>query len=152
MTPMAADALASSCEKGQSDRPAEWTRLVVRVVDSGSGLSADELATLRNSEAFTQVGKGQLQGAGGTGLGLGIARQILKLHDGSTLSLASDGHGCGTVAEMHLVCSLAHPHTPSASGAGRGACARLGDNDMDPAIQPRAEGAVALRTGWASCG
>jgi len=48
----------------------------VAVVDTGTGLTADELATLNQGEAFTQVGLGQLQGRGGSGLGLAISKSV----------------------------------------------------------------------------
>jgi len=47
-----------------------WCKLTISVRDSGIGLSTDDIATLLGRDIFTQVGQGQLQGAGGTGLGL----------------------------------------------------------------------------------
>ncbi|KAJ1621404.1 histidine kinase-like ATPase [Pavlovales sp. CCMP2436] len=67
--------------KSNSSNPAAPCALVVlEVDDSGSGLTADELRVLNLGEAFTQVGLGQMQGSGGTGLGLTIARDLLRLH------------------------------------------------------------------------
>ncbi|KAJ1619860.1 histidine kinase-like ATPase, partial [Pavlovales sp. CCMP2436] len=67
--------------KSSSTNPAAPCALVVlEVDDSGSGLTADELRVLNLGEAFTQVGIGQMQGSGGTGLGLTIARDLLRLH------------------------------------------------------------------------
>lgn len=76
--------------------------MVVVVRDSGVGLSAEELRTLRAGSLFEQVGRGKLQGNGGTGLGLSISREILNLHRGSTLEISSEGHGRGTSYEMAL--------------------------------------------------
>jgi hypothetical protein len=53
--------------------------------------------------AFKQVGRGQLQGNGGAGLGLIITRQLLALHPGSQLRIDSPGPGEGTTFEIELV-------------------------------------------------
>mmetsp|Transcript_46378 Transcript_46378/g.107042 ORF Transcript_46378/g.107042 Transcript_46378/m.107042 type:complete len:167 (-) Transcript_46378:719-1219(-) len=54
---------------------------------------------------FTQVGRGQMQGNGGTGLGLPIVRELLRKHDGS-LVLSSEGYGKGTRFEMRIACEI----------------------------------------------
>lgn len=79
-----------------------WHRVHIRVTDSGLGLDQVELEKLRKGDVFTQVGRGQLQGNGGTGLGLNIARHILQLHNNSALSLYSVGHMKGTCFEIQL--------------------------------------------------
>mmetsp|Transcript_9552 Transcript_9552/g.28277 ORF Transcript_9552/g.28277 Transcript_9552/m.28277 type:complete len:832 (+) Transcript_9552:40-2535(+) len=81
------------------------------VRDFGAGMSQEELDVLSTGDAFAQVGRGQLQGNGGTGLGLNIVRAILDLHSGSTLDLRSDGHGCGSTFEMRLRLPAASPRT-----------------------------------------
>ncbi|KAJ1634096.1 hypothetical protein T492DRAFT_865761 [Pavlovales sp. CCMP2436] len=70
------------------------TFVVLEVVDSGFGLTVDELHVLNQGEAFTQVGLGQLQGSGGTDLGLAIARDLLRLH--------GPGHGSTFWLELTL--------------------------------------------------
>ncbi|KAJ1630407.1 histidine kinase-like ATPase [Pavlovales sp. CCMP2436] len=90
--------------KSKSSDPAASCALVVlEVDDSGSGLTADELRVLNLGEAFTQVGLGQMQGSGGTGLGLTIARDLLRLHGGSSLRLASAGPGHGSTFRLELM-------------------------------------------------
>ena len=79
-----------------------WHRVHIRVTDSGIGLDQTELEKLRAGDVFTQVGRGQMQGNGGTGLGLNIARHILQLHNNSVLSLYSVGHRKGTCFEIQL--------------------------------------------------
>jgi len=81
----------------------------VSVVDTGMGLTPSEVHTLNHGEPFTQVGQGQLQGRGGTGLGLVITRHILELHNGSTLALSSAGSGHGTTCAMELKLRKASP-------------------------------------------
>mmetsp|Transcript_28723 Transcript_28723/g.65888 ORF Transcript_28723/g.65888 Transcript_28723/m.65888 type:complete len:301 (-) Transcript_28723:264-1166(-) len=58
---------------------------------------------LNQGGAFTQVGRGQLQGSGGSGLGLTIARELLKLHGGSRVCLDSAGPGHGSTFRLELV-------------------------------------------------
>mmetsp|Transcript_427 Transcript_427/g.1178 ORF Transcript_427/g.1178 Transcript_427/m.1178 type:complete len:348 (+) Transcript_427:1303-2346(+) len=76
--------------------------VVFSVTDTGVGLSGEELNKLNEGSAFTQVGQGQMQGNGGTGLGLVITRELLHKHDGSELKLDSPGHGHGTTCDMIL--------------------------------------------------
>jgi hypothetical protein len=52
-----------------------------------------------------QVGRGQMQGNGGTGLGLPIVRQLLRKHNG-LLVLSSGGYGEGTRFEMRVDCEI----------------------------------------------
>jgi len=72
------------------------------IKDTGVGILPDELDLLRAGEAFSQVGRGQLQGNGGTGLGLTIVRQILALMNKSSMHLYSEGYGKGTQFHMRL--------------------------------------------------
>jgi len=80
---------------------------VIEVKDEGLGLGPDELALLNSDEPFTQVGLGQMQGNGGTGLGLNIVRQIMKLHNASEFRLASEGVDKGTSFILEVRCALA---------------------------------------------
>mmetsp|Transcript_11223 Transcript_11223/g.33361 ORF Transcript_11223/g.33361 Transcript_11223/m.33361 type:complete len:461 (+) Transcript_11223:1111-2493(+) len=76
--------------------------LVITVKDTGIGLDREELDVLGRDDLFVQVGRGQLQGAGGTGLGLGITREILKAHGTSTMTLESAGPEQGTTFTLNL--------------------------------------------------
>jgi len=93
-----------------------WARVHIAIIDDGIGLDASELRTLQAGGAFAQVGRGQLQGNGGTGLGLTIVRHILKLHHGSELSIYSKGHRQGTTFELIVSMPLA---TREDEAAGR---------------------------------
>ncbi|KAJ1631153.1 hypothetical protein T492DRAFT_1144142 [Pavlovales sp. CCMP2436] len=79
-----------------------YASIVLEVGDSGAGLTTDELYVLNQGEAFMQVGQGQLQGSGGTGLGLTIVRELLKLHGGSRMRLESVGHRHGSTFRLEL--------------------------------------------------
>lgn len=52
--------------------------------------------------ALRAGGQGHDAGNGGTGLGLPIVREILRLHNGSSLALSSEGEGCGIQFELAL--------------------------------------------------
>jgi signal transduction histidine kinase len=84
----------------------EWTTLRIAVRDTGVGLSADELGVLCQEEAFVKVGRGQMLGEGGSGLGIALSRRIMRLHNGSTLKLLSRGPTLGFTYEMLVVCKL----------------------------------------------
>lgn len=79
------------------------------------------------SAMFQQVGMGQLQGQGGSGLGLHLTRQLLQLHDGGSLALTSRGRGHGSQFEMRLGLRAAQPQPSSQPQAAevRDDCARL---------------------------
>jgi len=82
------------------DAAADAVRISVH--DTGAGLTADEVERLNRGDAFTQVGAGQLQGNSGTGIGLGIVQEMLRLHGNGSLGLLSAGRGAGTTFEMRL--------------------------------------------------
>ncbi len=76
----------------------EEKQVQVRVSDTGIGIPAQELPHL--SERFYRVDKARSREAGGAGLGLAIARNIMAQHEG-TLRLESTV-GRGTVALLEL--------------------------------------------------
>jgi CheY-like chemotaxis protein len=65
----------------------------IKVSDNGVGISKENQAKL--FQQFVQFNKNELQGGGGSGLGLWIARTIVNLHSGE-LSFQSDGPGRGS--------------------------------------------------------
>jgi two-component system CheB/CheR fusion protein len=72
---------------------------VVRVVDTGIGLSPETLATA--FEMFTQADSSIERTRGGLGIGLGLARQLVEMHGGS-LTAASAGPGLGSEFVIRL--------------------------------------------------
>lgn len=72
---------------------------LVRVADAGRGLDAGEIARL--FQPFSQVHEPSEVKERGTGLGLYIARGIMRAHGGD-LDVASGGHGLGSTFTLRL--------------------------------------------------
>ena len=85
----------------------------ISVADTGRGISADLLA--RVFDPFAQSDDPLTRGAGGLGLGLAIAKQLVELHDG-TLAVASEGPGRGATLTITLPALPARAKTAQASG------------------------------------
>ncbi len=80
----------------QTRNDAEQGVLVVKIVDSGIGLTTDELAHI--FESFTQgehAAKGGSHRFGGLGLGLAISRMLVEMHSGR-IKASSTGRNCGS--------------------------------------------------------
>lgn len=73
--------------------------VVLRVVDSGIGISAAELAHVFTM--FNQTTAARAVDRGGLGIGLALAKQLAELHGGS-LTAASEGPGKGSVFTLRL--------------------------------------------------
>eukprot|EP01035_Chromulina_nebulosa_P069321 gene69321-biopygen19947 len=69
------------------------------VADSGAGLSEAEQGKIFGE--FTQFNRNELQGGGGSGLGLWISRRIILLHKGY-MGVTSAGHGHGSTFYFEL--------------------------------------------------
>jgi signal transduction histidine kinase len=70
-------------------------KLLVKISDSGIGMSAEEMTTV-----FDKFAQGE-HGLGGLGLGLAICRKLVELHSGSIYA-ASSGKGKGSVFSIIL--------------------------------------------------
>jgi len=89
---------------------------VIRVRDSGRGISADQLA--RIFEPFVQSEAGDAS-RGGLGIGLALVKQLVTLH-GGTVSATSGGSGAGAELVVRLPLSRhreASASPPKANGA-----------------------------------
>ena len=79
---------------------AERGRILVRVSDNGTGISAQMLP--RVFDLFVQGGdRGRARSDGGLGIGLALVRNLLALH-GGTVSAHSDGVGRGSSFTVEL--------------------------------------------------
>lgn len=71
-------------------------RILVR--DTGRGIAPHELEHIQ--EPFYRVDKSRSRAQGGTGLGLALCREIVKLHHGTLLFESKPGHGTCVTAEL----------------------------------------------------
>src|SRR5688572_857520 len=78
---------------------AEDSSAVVRVVDTGIGISPDLLP--RVFELFTQGERGLDRSQGGLGIGLTVVKRLAELHGGS-VEVTSPGAGRGTAVTLRL--------------------------------------------------
>jgi two-component system CheB/CheR fusion protein len=88
--------IRSRNELGSSNEPA---RVVVEVTDTGIGFNAVDAE--RIFEAFIQANEAIRQEFGSLGLGLAIARAIVKAHDGE-IRAESAGHNQGATFTVRL--------------------------------------------------
>jgi two-component system CheB/CheR fusion protein len=72
---------------------------IVRVEDTGIGMSAEMLP--RIFDLFTQEESARQHARGGVGLGLALVRDLVELH-GGTVQARSDGRGKGSVFTVRL--------------------------------------------------
>ena len=75
-------------------------RIVVKVTDSGAGMTPEQLGEL--FKAGTQFNANKLQAGGGSGLGLFISKEIVELHGGKVWA-ESEGLDKGTTFNMSLL-------------------------------------------------
>lgn len=71
----------------------------IRVTDTGRGIPADLLPVI--FDRFRQADSSSTRDHGGLGLGLGIARQLAEMHDGTILA-ESAGEGAGATFRVRL--------------------------------------------------
>jgi signal transduction histidine kinase len=116
---------------------ADHEQIVVEVADDGVGIGPELLPVV--FEAFTQGRQGLDRKAGGLGLGLAIARQLIVAH-GGTIEARSEGAGRGTTMTVRLPRAEAPPSSGGRSKAAalRGSptalrCVLLVDDNPDAA-------------------
>jgi PAS domain S-box-containing protein len=101
----------------------EYVRLEVH--DTGIGVALD----IDIFEPFVTTK------AGGTGLGLTIARQLVALHDGTLSYTSSPGHGTRFVVELPFAAPPAQPDTAESLTAGAAAPAPMRSDAGGPRSQ-----------------
>ena len=100
----------------RSENPAPG-RIRVLVRDTGQGIRQDLLA--RIFDAFEQGDATARRRAGGLGLGLAIARNLVELHGGS-ISAESEGENRGATFSIELSTTSERPTRTAPEGPGRG--------------------------------
>ena len=105
------------------------------LADTGVGIPAELLAQV--FERFVQGGQALQRAAGGLGLGLAIARNLVELH-GGTIRAESDGPGRGsrfivTLPAAPADAPSAEPAAPEAAPARRAARILIVDDNADAA-------------------
>ena len=79
---------------------ADDTRAVFAVMDSGIGIAPEDLDKV--FERFYRVDKARSREMGGNGLGLAIASEIVKLHDGKISVASKLGEGTKFTVELKV--------------------------------------------------
>jgi cell cycle sensor histidine kinase DivJ len=89
----------------------EGTRLLVRVIDTGAGIGADDLK--RIGDPFFQAGNTYQRRHEGTGLGLSIVKSLVALHGGDMAVHSEINHG--TTVMIALPVEFTPPLSDSSS-------------------------------------
>ncbi|KAI0831876.1 hypothetical protein BC628DRAFT_1407464 [Trametes gibbosa] len=82
--------------------PLEWIVVRIEVTDTGCGIRLKDMVQSRLFSAFNQTEQGRLQGGKGTGLGLALVRQIVKLSGGRLGVQSKVGEGSTFWVELPL--------------------------------------------------
>ncbi|GAA1509956.1 hypothetical protein GCM10009677_48550 [Sphaerisporangium rubeum] len=116
----------------------------ISVIDQGPGIPVAERT--RVFERFSRLDAGRAAGAGGAGLGLAIAKEIVELHDGSISVTGAPPAGSGGTGGCRMVvtlpAALAGTVLPAVTETRPGA----GTAPRTPAVEPVTETATELVT------
>ncbi|KDR80820.1 hypothetical protein GALMADRAFT_241276 [Galerina marginata CBS 339.88] len=82
--------------------PLEWIVVRIEVQDTGYGIKPQDMAQSKLFSAFNQTEQGRQQGGKGTGLGLALVRQIVKLSGGRLGVQSKIGEGSTFWVELPL--------------------------------------------------
>ncbi|KAI0738700.1 hypothetical protein C8Q80DRAFT_1113412 [Daedaleopsis nitida] len=87
---------------GKASPPLEWIVVRIEVTDTGCGIRPKDMVQSKLFSAFNQTEQGRLQGGKGTGLGLALVRQIVKLSGGRLGVQSKVGEGSTFWVELPL--------------------------------------------------
>ncbi|EPQ56119.1 hypothetical protein GLOTRDRAFT_74634 [Gloeophyllum trabeum ATCC 11539] len=82
--------------------PLEWIVVRIEVTDTGCGIKPKDMVQSKLFSAFNQTEQGRQQGGKGTGLGLALVRQIVKLSRGRLGVRSKAGEGSTFWVELPL--------------------------------------------------
>ena len=83
----------------------ESERVVIQVIDSGVGMTKEQQCRIFND--IVQFNANQLQGGGGSGIGLWVSKKIVDIHGGK-VAVLSEGPGKGCTFEVDLPMARRH--------------------------------------------
>ncbi|KAF9560107.1 hypothetical protein CPC08DRAFT_708306 [Agrocybe pediades] len=86
----------------EHNKPLEWIVVRIEVADTGYGIKPQDMAQSKLFSAFNQTEQGRQQGGKGTGLGLALVRQIVKLSGGRLGVQSKPGEGSTFWVELPL--------------------------------------------------
>lgn len=84
----------------------EGAEAVIEVSDNGVGIPTEQQSQI--FAIFGQISEHLSHAQGGLGIGLALVKQLVSLHQGS-ISVASDGEGCGSTFTVRLPTSSPPP-------------------------------------------
>ncbi|KAF9474819.1 hypothetical protein BDN70DRAFT_884421 [Pholiota conissans] len=87
---------------GKHAAPMDWIVVRIEVSDTGYGIKPSDMAQSKLFSAFNQTEQGRQQGGKGTGLGLALVRQIVKLSGGRLGVQSKVGEGSTFWVELPL--------------------------------------------------
>ncbi|CAA7265140.1 unnamed protein product [Cyclocybe aegerita] len=100
--PLSADYLSQHNMEGKSPAPLDCIVVRIEVSDTGYGIRPQDMAQTKLFSAFNQTEQGRQQGGKGTGLGLALVRQIVKLSGGRLGVKSKTGEGSTFWVELPL--------------------------------------------------
>ncbi|KAF8159373.1 hypothetical protein B0H34DRAFT_703185 [Crassisporium funariophilum] len=101
--PLSADYLTQhNMQHDKPHTPLEWIVVRIEVTDTGYGIKAQDMVQSKLFSAFNQTAQGRQQGGKGTGLGLALVRQIVKLSGGRLGVRSTAGVGSTFWVELPL--------------------------------------------------
>ncbi|KAF9466167.1 hypothetical protein BDZ94DRAFT_1252261 [Collybia nuda] len=100
--PLSATHLSQHNNDGKHPALLEWIVVRIEVTDTGYGIKPRDMAQSKLFSAFNQTEQGRQQGGKGTGLGLALVRQIVKLSGGRLGVKSKVGKGSTFWVELPL--------------------------------------------------
>jgi signal transduction histidine kinase len=114
-------------EKNVSER---GNFICISVKDDGAGISRANISSL--FQEGVQFHANELQGGGGSGFGLYIAKGIVDLHYQGSIWAESEGEGCGTTFSIAFpFLTLDTPYQPIKSRSRSGSVSRNSTSSLD---------------------
>ncbi|KAJ3504573.1 hypothetical protein NLJ89_g7867 [Agrocybe chaxingu] len=141
--PLSADYLSQHNLEGKSPAPLDCIVVRIEVSDTGYGIRPQDMAQTKLFSAFNQTEQGRQQGGKGTGLGLALVRQIVKLSGGRLGVKSKTGEGSTFWVELPLgvgrkTLDPGPPDLPDGSST----------SDMDTLHRPRGGTGTRSKTKW----